>query len=156
MSDINLVSGIGYLCCQILNSESDSGVCVVRYWTRNVIQVFELSDIELGIWFRFLSCQILNSESNSGFCVSDIELGMWFRFLCCQILTQCWASNQDGRSDRSTSAKRQGRRESSRCCSWSTTPSASCKSYMIGRKEMLYLTTYSTHFIYGYMASDIW
>ena len=23
-------------------------------------------------------------------------------------------------------------------------------------KEMLYLTTYSTHFIYGYMASDIW
>ena len=25
-----------------------------------------------------------------------------------------------------------------------------------GRKEMFYLTTYSTHFIYGYMASDIW
>ena len=25
-----------------------------------------------------------------------------------------------------------------------------------GRKEMLYLTTHSTHFIYGYMASDIW
>ena len=24
-----------------------------------------------------------------------------------------------------------------------------------GRKEMFYLTTYSTHFIYGYMASDI-
>ena len=24
------------------------------------------------------------------------------------------------------------------------------------RKEMLYLTTHSTHFIYGYMASDIW
>ena len=24
------------------------------------------------------------------------------------------------------------------------------------RKEMFYLTTYSTHFIYGYMASDIW
>ena len=23
-------------------------------------------------------------------------------------------------------------------------------------KEMLYLTTHSTHFIYGYMASDIW
>ena len=23
-------------------------------------------------------------------------------------------------------------------------------------KEMLYLTMYSTHFIYGYMASDIW
>ena len=25
-----------------------------------------------------------------------------------------------------------------------------------GRKEMFYLTTHSTHFIYGYMASDIW
>ena len=28
--------------------------------------------------------------------------------------------------------------------------------YMEGRKEMFYLTTHSTHFIYGYMASDIW
>ena len=26
----------------------------------------------------------------------------------------------------------------------------------IGRKEMFYLTTHSTHFIYCYMASDIW
>ena len=25
-----------------------------------------------------------------------------------------------------------------------------------GRKEMFYLTTHSTHFIYGYMAFDIW
>ena len=25
-----------------------------------------------------------------------------------------------------------------------------------GRKEMFYLSTFSTHFIYGYMASDIW
>ena len=25
-----------------------------------------------------------------------------------------------------------------------------------GRKEMFYLTTHSKHFIYGYMASDIW
>ena len=25
-----------------------------------------------------------------------------------------------------------------------------------GRKEMLYLTMHSIHFIYGYMASDIW
>ena len=25
-----------------------------------------------------------------------------------------------------------------------------------GSKEMFYLTTHSTHFIYGYMASDIW
>ena len=25
-----------------------------------------------------------------------------------------------------------------------------------GRKEMLYLTMHSTHFIYGYLASDIW
>ena len=25
-----------------------------------------------------------------------------------------------------------------------------------GRKETFYLTTHSTHFIYGYMASDIW
>ena len=29
-------------------------------------------------------------------------------------------------------------------------------SEMEGRKEMFYLTTHSTHFIYGYMASDIW
>ena len=28
--------------------------------------------------------------------------------------------------------------------------------YENGRKEMFYLTTQSTHFIYGYMASDIW
>ena len=27
---------------------------------------------------------------------------------------------------------------------------------MEGRKEMFYLTKHSTHFIYGYMASDIW
>ena len=27
---------------------------------------------------------------------------------------------------------------------------------MEGRKEMFYLTTHSTHFIYGYMASAIW
>ena len=26
---------------------------------------------------------------------------------------------------------------------------------LLGRKEMFYLTTHSTHFIYGYMASDI-
>ena len=25
-----------------------------------------------------------------------------------------------------------------------------------GRKEIFYLTMHSTHFIYGYMASDIW
>ena len=25
-----------------------------------------------------------------------------------------------------------------------------------GRKEMFYLMTHSTHFIYGYMALDIW
>ena len=28
--------------------------------------------------------------------------------------------------------------------------------FVEGRKEMFYLTTHSTHFIYGYMASDIW
>ena len=27
---------------------------------------------------------------------------------------------------------------------------------IVKRKEMFYLTTHSTHFIYGYMASDIW
>ena len=25
-----------------------------------------------------------------------------------------------------------------------------------GRKEIFYLTTHSTHFVYGYMAMDIW
>ena len=28
--------------------------------------------------------------------------------------------------------------------------------YIERKKEMFYLTTHSTHFIYGYMASDIW
>ena len=27
---------------------------------------------------------------------------------------------------------------------------------LYGEREMFYLTTHSTHFIYGYMASDIW
>ena len=27
---------------------------------------------------------------------------------------------------------------------------------VIHKKEMFYLMTHSTHFIYGYMASDIW
>ena len=31
-----------------------------------------------------------------------------------------------------------------------------CCCFMEGRKEMFYLMTHSTHFIYGYMASDIW
>ena len=30
------------------------------------------------------------------------------------------------------------------------------KLHKEGRKEMFYLTTHSTHFVYGYMASDIW
>ena len=30
------------------------------------------------------------------------------------------------------------------------------KTWMWKGKEMFYLTTHSTHFIYGYMASDIW
>ena len=29
-------------------------------------------------------------------------------------------------------------------------------NFIQGRKEMFYLTTHSTHFIYSYMASDIW
>ena len=35
-------------------------------------------------------------------------------------------------------------------------PYRSSSSWEEGRKEMFYLTTHSTHFIYGYMASDIW
>ena len=31
-----------------------------------------------------------------------------------------------------------------------------CFYFNQGRKELFYLTTLSTHFIYGYMASDIW
>ena len=32
-----------------------------------------------------------------------------------------------------------------------------CMKYTYeGRKEMFYLMTHSTHFIYGYIASDIW
>ena len=29
-------------------------------------------------------------------------------------------------------------------------------AFVIRRKKMFYLTTHSTHFIYGYMTSDIW
>ena len=31
-----------------------------------------------------------------------------------------------------------------------------CVCIYEGRKEMFYLTTHSTHYIYGYMVSDIW
>ena len=31
-----------------------------------------------------------------------------------------------------------------------------CDKTLEERKEVFYLTTHSTHFIYGYMASDIW
>ena len=45
-------------------------------------------------------------------------------------------------------------------CSWWYTGSRNGNYFTSppdeGRKEMLYLTTHSTHFIYGYMASDIW
>ena len=34
-------------------------------------------------------------------------------------------------------------------------PEDVCVNLQEGRKEMFYLTTHSTHFIYGYMASDI-
>ena len=38
-----------------------------------------------------------------------------------------------------------------------TAPSGLVQNYgKQGRKEIFYLTTHSTHFIYGYMASDIW
>ena len=42
------------------------------------------------------------------------------------------------------------------CLSLSLSLSLSLFTYVQGRKEMFYLTTHSTHFIYGYMASDIW
>ena len=35
-------------------------------------------------------------------------------------------------------------------------PRRNKKMHLEGRKEIFYLTTHSTHFIYGYMASDIW
>ena len=38
---------------------------------------------------------------------------------------------------------------------WETTLKSDISSTK-GRKEMFYLTTHSTHFNYGYMASDIW
>ena len=35
-------------------------------------------------------------------------------------------------------------------------PNQEGRTALEGRKEMFYLTTHATHFIYGYMASDIW
>ena len=31
-----------------------------------------------------------------------------------------------------------------------------CQEVILGRKDMFYLMTHSTHFIYSYMASDVW
>ena len=46
-----------------------------------------------------------------------------------------------------------------KCLKWSLIHNKT-KSYRHGypilEREMFYLTTHSTHFIYGYMASDIW
>ena len=39
---------------------------------------------------------------------------------------------------------------------WTIVTTLEYKAQLEGRKEMFYLTTHSTHFIYGYMASDIW
>ena len=44
-------------------------------------------------------------------------------------------------------------------CSGNPENTSSCPVWSIQKKrerEMFYLTTHSTHFIYGYMASDIW
>ena len=41
-----------------------------------------------------------------------------------------------------------------RCCF--TVPCQQNRTHQEGRKEMFYLTTHSTHFIYSYMASYIW
>ena len=46
-------------------------------------------------------------------------------------------------------------RSPARTTSWRP-PSSPLSKGQEGRKEMFYLTTHSTHFIYGYMASDIW
>ena len=40
--------------------------------------------------------------------------------------------------------------------SWNRTSVLIHFNQLCVRKEMFYLTTHSTHFIYGYMASDIW
>ena len=42
------------------------------------------------------------------------------------------------------------------CCQWDGPYKGSPAAKPLSRKEMFYLTTHSTHFIYGYMASDIW
>ena len=39
---------------------------------------------------------------------------------------------------------------------YSSHKSGRCENQPKGRKEMFYLTTHSTHFIYSYIASDIW
>ena len=41
-------------------------------------------------------------------------------------------------------------------CVWFPSPFIVVRSIGAGRKEMFYLTTHSTHSIYGYRASDIW
>ena len=40
--------------------------------------------------------------------------------------------------------------------SWTYLLEKNTSDLLEGRKEMFYLTTHSTHFIYGYMASNIW
>ena len=50
--------------------------------------------------------------------------------------------------------------DNSKCDIWLESPislnAALLPLFDTRRKEMLYLTAHATHFIYGYMASDIW
>ena len=53
-------------------------------------------------------------------------------------------SVKEGKKERKTESKKERKKEIERI-----------NKIFNARKEMFYLTTHSTHFIYGYMASDI-
>ena len=72
-------------------------------------------------------------------------------------LRQLWTLGQGHRTQ--PSVCRAAETEPKRPSTWSMTRwthSLHPRRQLYGRKEMFYLTTHSTHFIYGYMVSNIW
>ena len=68
-------------------------------------------------------------------------------------LVRCWLGWVQAEGSRAAASARGA---ILRCAGRWDTSRATSSATQEGRKEMFYLTAHSTHFIYGYMASDIW
>ena len=69
-------------------------------------------------------------------------------------LVRCWLGWVQAEGSRAAASARGAILRCAGCCDTCRATSSAIRKE--GRKEMFYLTTHSTHFIYGYMASDIW